>query len=302
MAQLTLEKILVAVDFSEHSDVALEQALHIAAERSDVEIVLLWVESARDPYPLLANEASSTANGDEQSRAARKSLQELAERVRAREITVDVRVATGYPDEVIVATADELAATLVIVGTRGLTGFKRFLLGSVAEKVVRMSASNVLVARGVPRPLARVLVATDFSAASEHALQVALALAAPDARIDILHAWQFPAGVRGARSPNPTDGPLAELRRDVISRVEKRGADLTRRYASASRTLEFTNVFGAAGAVIHQRMESNAYDMVAMGTHGHRGFRRFLLGSVAEATVRHAPCSVLVTRTLDEGD
>ena len=311
MAQLTLEKILVAVDFSDHSNVALEQALHIAAHRSDAEIVLLWVDAVDDADDVgLAptGELSRRPHGNDDSRSdhndhrrtARDQLDRLADRVRGRDVAVQVRVASGYPDEVIVATADELAADLVVVGTRGLTGFTRFLLGSVAEKVVRMSSSNVLVARAEPKPFARLLVATDFSSASEHALQVALALAAPGAQIDILHAWQFPTGVRGARTPDPSEGPLADLRRDVISRIAKRGADLTRRYSSSSQTLEFTNLFGAAGAVIHERLESNLYDLVAMGTHGHRGFRRFLLGSVAEATVRHAPCSVLVTR--DRGE
>lgn len=298
-------KILVALDFSEHSDIALEQALHVAAYSADVEFVLLWVAPPREPFLLssdeLAADEQAPADGERDGNAAREQLEQRGARFRERDIAVTVRIASGYPDEVIVAVAEELAATLVIVGTRGLTGFKRFLLGSVAEKVVRMSPSHVLVARGQPGPLARVLVATDFSESSEHALQVALALAAPDAQVDILHAWQFPSGVRGARSPNPTDGPLADLRRDVISRVEKRGADLTQRYASSGRTLEFTNVFGAAGAAIHERLESNQYDLVAMGTHGHRGFRRFLLGSVAEATVRHAPCSVLVTRIASEG-
>ena len=45
---------------------------------------------------------------------------------------------------------------------------------------------------------------------------------------------------------------------------------------------------------MQEKLDAEPYDLVAMGTHGYRGFRRFILGSVAEATVRHAPCSVFV--------
>jgi nucleotide-binding universal stress UspA family protein len=283
----------------------VEQAIHIASHSQDVEITLLWVDSkGHHEHADVELHSTSTqelddalGNGPAQARA---KLEILADRIRSHDLATVIRVESGYPDEVIVNTATEMGAALVIVGTRGLTGFKRFLLGSVAEKVVRMSTGNVLVARGQPRPFSRVLVATDFSPASEHAMQVALALSTPDAQIDILHAWQYPPGVRGASSAKPSEGPLADLRSQIVKRIENLGSLLTQRYSSSGRTLQFTNVFGAAGAVIHDRLESADYDLVAMGTHGHRGFRRFLLGSVAEITVRHAPCAVLVARDLSE--
>ena len=218
-------------------------------------------------------------------------------KVKSNGIDVVIRMENGYPDEAIVQVAGQVNASMIVVGTRGLTGFKRFLLGSVAEKIVRTSPTNVVVARGEPSEFSRLLVATDFSPASERALQVAMALASPNAHIDVLHAWQYPPGIRGAVEPTPSEGPLVSVARDIIHRAERLGEALTKRYASDTRTVTFTNVFGPPGAIIHERLESNSYDMVAMGTHGHRGFRRFLLGSVAEATVRHAPCSVLVTHT-----
>jgi nucleotide-binding universal stress UspA family protein len=55
-------------------------------------------------------------------------------------------------------------------------------------------------------------------------------------------------------------------------------------------------VEGGATPEIQRRLESDRYDLVVMGTHGRRGLRRGLLGSVAAATVRHAPCSVITVR------
>jgi nucleotide-binding universal stress UspA family protein len=180
---------------------------------------------------------------------------------------------------------------------------KRLLLGSVAEKVVRTSLTNVLVARGEPTAFARILVATDFSPASERALQVALGLGAGgDVQIDVLHAWQYPAGTYGLKTPEPTSGPLVELHDQIVHQVDTLGQALVQRYSTAQRPVRFVRAFGGAREVVHNRLESHAYDLVAMGTHGYRGFQRFLLGSVAEATVRHAPCSVLIAHPHDSNN
>lgn len=298
MAELILEKILVAIDFSEQSNIALEQAL-FAAEKGSAEIVLLWVGHQPKGSPLGAemyNSGSTDVDklmADKRAEAEAK-LEVLADRVRSRDIPVSTRIEVGYPDEVIVEVSARIGAAIIVVGTKGLTGLKRLLLGSVAEKVARTSHTNVLVARGEARRFARILVATDFSPASERALQVASALAAPTARIDVLHSWQYPAGLHGVRTAEPTEGPLADIRDQIVARVDKLGAALVERYRSATREVHFVREFGSAREVIHDRLEAEPYDLVATGTHGYRGVRRFLLGSVAEATLRHAPCSVLI--------
>ena len=56
-------------------------------------------------------------------------------------------------------------------------------------------------------------------------------------------------------------------------------------------------VQGPPASVITHAAERGGHDLIAIGTHGHRGFRRLLLGSVAESTIRHAPCSVLVVHS-----
>ena len=116
--------------------------------------------------------------------------------------------------------------------------------------------------------------------------------------IDLLHAWQYPPGTQGATSPNPKEGPLAAMRDEIVSAGEAHARKLIARYEPDGAMIRFVQEHGAAAAVIDDRLaarlDSEPYDLVIMGTHGYRGFRRFLLGSVAEATVRHAPCSVLV--------
>lgn len=277
---MSISKILVATDFSEHSAVALAQATEVAANQG-AELLLLHVtDAAEAPAELAAAVDELTKRGLSSTGLHRP----------------------GHADETVVAVAQELDVNLVVTGTRGRTGITRFLLGSVAEKVVRSCHTNVLVARedeGESAGFERVLVPSDFSPASEKALRLALALAAPGAEIEIFHSWQFPPGTQTTALTDEAHGPLAELRQQIIAKNESQGAAWIETYQSDRVKLSFTQDFGPAAVVVHDKLDAGDYDLVAMGTHGYRGFRRFLLGSVAEATVRHAPCSVLVAHAED---
>ncbi|MEM9488294.1 MAG: universal stress protein [Myxococcota bacterium] len=314
-----LKNILVAIDFSEESRLALEQAVLLAEHRGS-KLVLLWVENSTVSAPTGAAISGSNMHNvqrliTEQHAQAAQRLEALAQDGRDRGVEIAVRVASGHPDEVIVSIGEELGADLIVTGTKGLTGVKRFFLGSVAEKVMRTSTTNVLIVRGQARPLRHVLVPTDFSPASEKALKLAAGLAgcgvasgdagSPPGQIDLLHAWQYPTGTTGVSTPNPTEGPLAEVRAEILTAGEAQGRKLIARFNLDRCLINFVQDYGSAAAVIQDRIESRInnrpYDLVAMGTHGYRGFRRFLLGSVAEATLRHAPCSVLVTPAEKKG-
>src|SRR5690606_29489328 len=149
---MKLSQVLVAIDFSEQSGVALAQAAAVA-RHCQARLTLLWVEAEGNKAPSGAAIVSTAMQEVDRLvadlRAERLArLQEMADRVRASGVDAEVRVEIGGPAEVIVSVAGELGAGLVVTGTKGLTGFKRFFLGSVAAKVVRTSDTNVLVARG----------------------------------------------------------------------------------------------------------------------------------------------------------
>lgn len=296
---MALTRILVAIDFSAHSEVALQQAVAVAAS-SGAALELLWVEdrlpastSMHGNVPGNVFEELERALAEAHDQSAAK-LADLARQARAQNLAVTHHVARGHADEVIVERAAEQGADLVVVGTRGLTGLKRFFLGSVAENVVRASQTSVLVARGQVAGFDRVLVAVDFSPASERAVDMACALAAPDAELVLFHAWQFPPGTAGLRATTAKDDAVGELREQILALNTGRGEALCRRVTRTGRSARFVQEHGAAATEIQAQLEAGPYDLVCLSTHGHRGFRRFLLGSVTEATVRHAPCSVLV--------
>lgn len=297
---MAIDKILVAIDFSEQSQAAFAQALSLA-QRTGGSLALLWVDDRSAAtsaiYGTAVEEIEHLVSAMHAESA--EQLGTLAEQAAAQGVAASYRVAQGHPDEAIVHAAEALGADLIVTGTKGLTGFRRFFLGSVAEKVVRTSSTNVLVARGPHTGFRRILVPTDFSPASEKALALAGALAEPGAEIDLFHAWQYPPGTHGVSTAAPRSGPLAALRDQLTAQNAEAGSALVERHAVPDRVVRFVQDHGAAAACIQERLETASYDLVAMGTHGYRGFRRFLLGSVAEATVRHAPCSVLVAHAGD---
>jgi nucleotide-binding universal stress UspA family protein len=299
---MAFDNILVATDFSEQADVAIAQAAGVATRCGASRVTLLHVTAEGSAPPPGAAISSATIEDVHALRRtlheeARTQLDVLAERLRGQGLEVAVELRAGHPDEVIAEAGAELGSDLIVTGTHGRTGLARFLLGSVAERVVRTSQTNVLVARA-PRADAgafrRILVPTDFSPASEKALRMALALASPGAEVELFHAWQYPVGTHGLGDPN-TIGPLTAVRDEIVAAAERMGKDWVRRAAPPEQvTVRFVHDHGPPAIIVGERLEATAYDLVAMGTHGYRGFRRFMLGSVAEATVRHAPCSVLV--------
>jgi nucleotide-binding universal stress UspA family protein len=301
---MTLNKILVAIDFSESSQLALDQAIFVARQRN-AELVLLWVEgegsmapSGAAIYGTAVREVNKLLRDLHDEAASR--LDALAQRATAQGVRATPVIETGDPAEVIVEAARHMAADLVVTGTKGITGFKRFVLGSVATKVVRSCQSDVLVARGQARSFARILVATDFSPASKKALVLALALAAPGAEITLFHAWQYPVGILGWNAMPPAAGPLVDLRDEMLELGRQQGEAWAAEHQTTGVSLRFHQEQGVPAVLIQEMLETTPHDLVAMGSHGYSGFRRFFLGSVAEATVRHAPCSVVVAHAGDE--
>jgi nucleotide-binding universal stress UspA family protein len=138
------------------------------------------------------------------------------------------------------------------------------------------------------------LVATDFSPAAAKALAHAAAIAVPGAPIEIVHAWQLPAGSWGATLLGQARFPWNTVRDAVLSGAKAQADKVAEQAASLGHPVHVELVQGPATTVITQTAERGGHDLIAVGAHGHRGVRRLLLGSVAESTIRHAPCSVLV--------
>ena len=292
---MTDRPIVVGVDFSPESEIALRLAIASARRLgADIELV-----HATYMEPSVATGDAETWGNPlwadlvrDHIRSIRQQLADLRERYSNQGVLLSQTLIDRHPAVALATLSEEREARMVVVGTHGRTGFRRLFLGSVAERVARTASTDVLVARPgrASGRLERILVPTDFSAAADSALARAVELAADGAEIDLVHCWKIPA-LQISYSTGPSLDQYARL---IEETAEEQAAPLLARYAGAPVDITFS----ARCAATVPGILGNApgYDLIAMGSHGRRGFRRFLLGSVAEATVRHAPCSVLIAR------
>ncbi|HEY5948728.1 MAG TPA: universal stress protein [Kofleriaceae bacterium] len=297
--------IVAGIDLSVPSEQALERAAALALHNG---AALVMVNAQSDDAPIEHVDNEVLKQLGEVSAAVRaeeaKRLEQKVQQLTARGVAVELVYRTGAPGEVVAEIAKERAAELIVIGTHGHTGLQRFLLGSVATAVLRHAPCDVLVCRGTsgPSPFLRPLVATDFSASSSRALRNAAALTAHDAPIEVVHAWQLPAGSWGATLLGQARFPWSTVRDAVLASAQTQADKMVARFPELANRLHVQLVQGPAQSVITNTAESGAHDLIAIGTHGHRGFRRLLLGSVAESVIRHAPCSVLVVHGEHAGE
>jgi len=302
---MTLSKIAVGTDFSEHADAAVRQALNIARKHG-AELVLLHVgtipERPADIPPQLASVATEYHEiMQERLQEVRDKLEELRVRIDGQGARVSQVLVDGFADSGLAEAGDDLGADLLVVGTHGHTGFRRFVLGSVAGRVVRLSKTNVMVARPGNEGAGgfkKILVPVDFSPYTEPALSMAIDLVSDDGEIELFHGWKLP-GVSWAQDAWGSE--WANLRTGIAQAAEQKAQELIAAFAgktSASIRFESRELMPTVG--IHDRVDEGGFDLVVMGSHGRTGFKRWALGSVAEQTVRHATCSVVVVHTQGE--
>ncbi|HTM20519.1 MAG TPA: universal stress protein, partial [Kofleriaceae bacterium] len=261
--------ILAATDFSLGAEAAVDQAAAIA-QRVQGRMILVHVRDDADA----------------------RRIEEVQARMRERGVDAEARVVDGAPAAALIGLAADRHADLIVVGSRGLTGFRRFLLGSVAERVVRSAPCAVLVARpgsGAPGDYRRILVPTDFSASAAAALALARVLAAPAGTIDLLHCWQVPYLSSGSRQS------VQEASQWVRAEMRPKFAAIRERW-TGDPELHCADLCKPPAHGIQWWIDQHAQDLVVVGHQGSRSLRHVLLGSVAEMTARYSPCSVLVAR------
>jgi nucleotide-binding universal stress UspA family protein len=298
---MTLRKIVVGVDLSAGAELAAIRAAEVAA-LTGAELVLVHAatvpESPDVPESMKPAADALVAVLTERLARDRAALGALRERLGHGGVTISQLLVDRPADEALTEAATELGADLIVTGTRPRSGLRSWLLGSVAEHVVRAAPCSVLVVReGDPdRGFERIVVGSDFSAAADAGLTQALTIARSGATIDLVHCFQVPLlGLRD--DPDAALVPGYEhLRDELLADAHKRGDAAIAAHGGARATLRYHLVEQSPREAVCDLAVQVDADLVVVGSHGHRGLRRVLLGSVAEAVVRHAPCSVLVAR------
>ncbi len=144
---LGIKKILVPIDFSEHSKNALRHAITYA-KQFDAELVLIYVvEPTVYPADLSFGQVAFPSIERELSQRGKEELDELAKKQAGKHVRVRTVIRTGKPFLEIIDAAQREHVDLIIIATHGHTGVEHLLFGSTAEKVVRKAHCPVLVVR-----------------------------------------------------------------------------------------------------------------------------------------------------------
>ncbi len=185
---------------------------------------------------------------------------------------------------------------VVAVGTHGRRGFAHWWLGSVAEKVVRTATTPVLVLKNPLPQRPRVIVALDVRIGASAFLDTVLPwLTRIDAVADLLYVEEGFIAVDPTGAPI-LDSALQESWAQVTAERASRVKQLLERIPAQNRGSAHV-MSGRASDVIAER--ASDADLVILGTHGRTGIPRFVLGSVAERTLRRSPVSTLVLRVTE---
>lgn len=285
-----IHTLVAATDFSPEADQAMLRATYIAKQLG-AELTLLHVVSPLALYPGMDIGPDAGAYADAGERAAAERLEALAGVLRDH-YALSVRTAQriGRAHRQIADYAATHGADLVVVGARGEHSLARLLLGSTAQRLLRVRPGPVLVVRNAPvGPYRHPLAAVDFSADSRAALTWAARLAG-EGRLEALHV--LPVEDEGRLREAGLDSQAirrrrAEMRAIAENMMANLLADLPVQAAGQVET-------GPAARAILARAGEARADLIVLGRHGAGGLEEWLLGSVSKDVAQAADCDVLL--------
>ena len=230
--------------------------------------------------------------------------------LQSKNMTVSTAVEFGDAKSDILRVAEDWHADLIVVGSHGRTGLDRFLLGSVADTLVRYSQCSTEVVRVLPGTQApeslvrlgggaigKILLPIDGSQFSDAAVQFVSERMPTDAKEIRLLCVVETAMLAVLRK-------VAGKLRAIQDAEAKLAGGALKKAATKLRSKGFSTStaikYGDPKSKILEQATDWGADLIVLGSHGRKGLKHFLLGSVSEAVARHARCSVEIVRIPSE--
>ena len=299
-SMIEFNRILCPVDFSESSTRALAHAAALA-QWYDAQLTVLHVPPTFDPVQVRAElgvpvQILNPITREEVVGSMRPFLKRAGVSPEAHLVAEAGDASTTIVDQALTTGAD-----LIVIGTHGRRGFKRLLLGSVAETVLHEAPCPVLTVSPHTEAVSadvvtfkRILCPIDFSPSSLQALGFALDLARQaGGLVTLLHVIEW----------LPEEEPRAyahfnvpEVRGHMVHDARQRLRSVVAQESRAWCEIEGTVVLGRAHREILRALEATPADLVVMGSQGRGGVGLALFGSTTQQVVRNAACPVLTVR------
>jgi nucleotide-binding universal stress UspA family protein len=274
---------ILAVDGSEHSYEAVH-ALNYLAQAEQLTL-LHTVDTPSPAYSMILPDGAE----EHFAQSQRKDGERLLERVQsllpvhAGPSTKVLRV--GPPADVIISVAEEQKADLIVMGARGLSPIKEWLLGSVSHRILTLAPCAALIVHGRIKAMQQILLPLQGQFDVEAAIRFLQLKPFHDpvklTLLTVVPLTESPGPVGSAAVP-------AELEKqtDYIEGVAQRIRAIGYQAHGVAR-------HGTPSAMILQEATTRCSDLILMGTRGREGITRVVLGSVSHEVLHKMPCPVL---------
>jgi nucleotide-binding universal stress UspA family protein len=286
-----LERILVPLDGSPEAEAILPRIKALLGRRKSSATLL----HARSPVGLAYAGVDYTAAAKDDQARMEAYLKGFIAKHAGDGPALHGRVVEGFPPEAILQVAKDERASLIAMTTHGRSGVPRWVLGSVAEKVLRGAEVPVLLLKfsafGQPireREIRRILFPVDGSSLAQEAVKPLVELARPfGAEVTAVHV-EAPPELTGGFGTPPTGPPpaTAESLAPVAALLEAAGVRVKTSMLKGDPASVILNVAGSGGV-----------DLVVMTSHGRSGVSRMAFGSVTEKVLRGLGVPLLVVRS-----
>lgn len=273
-------EILIATDGSKVSEEMVDFAMDFTSA----------LES--EAFVVYVSDAPPKEDGSGQD-AGRSAIEYAVRKAKERNVPVSSEIIHGIPAVDIVNKANEIGARAIIMGSLGRTGISRFLIGSVAERVIKLAYGPVIIVRksqrGTGFGLERMLIATDGSEANKSAVRTGLRLASRlkmEVTAVSVNDTREASGTKFSETWALTKDMGKSAVADVVRQGHELGVDVEPLITDGVPHVEISEL-------------SADYDLVVIGSLGKSGISQLRVGSVAERVVRHSKCPVMVVRATD---
>ncbi|MDG1528800.1 MAG: universal stress protein [Polaribacter sp.] len=276
-----MKKVIVPIDFSEHSEYALKAAA-LLAKRNEIEIVVLHMLNL-SVVSLSESASDLQAQSIFYLKLAEKKFKKFLKKEYLKDIKITPIIKHYLSFKEINGIAEEENAELIIMSSHGASGVKEFFLGSNTEKVVRHSTIPVLILKEEIFDLnfEDVVYACDFSEKSIPAYKKALKL---------MEFFNSELHLLYVNLPNDKFKSSSQMQEMAVNFLTKAGQDISKlkevtfecEFSIEKGILKFSNLIGA--------------DLIAISTHGRKGLSHIFEGSVAEDVSNHSMLPVITIK------
>ncbi len=269
------EKIMIVTDNSEHSAAATREGIRLA-QRTEGSLSVMSIIITNSEHESLAKQLIEKENNDAITR-----LETLKSTANDAGVECEIKLRRGIEIyQEIVDESEEIQADVIVMGRRDYTGFMRALMRSNTSKVIGYARCSVLV---VPRMATlvgqKMLLAIDGSRYSDTAASTAMSLAKH------LHASVFVVSIASTAHQE-------KRHRQTVAAIERVENFLSQEGIS----VEGRVLSGNPAEAILEVAKAKGIDLIVMGSHGHTGLNKILLGSVSDRVIASAECATLVVK------